>query len=70
MALILFNNKYVKFDINGNYLIYENEEARLEEKNATPYKKVIEKYESILDKFYNDAELRYYDPDFFKNISM
>ena len=68
MALKLTNNQYVKLNIDGSYIIYENDSARTTEKTSTNVKTVILKYQEIINKLKSDQERCYYDPSFLNEI--
>ena len=68
MALLLPNNQYVKFNLDGSYVIYETADIRLKNKKACSISSVIAKYSEILQKLFQDHEQMYYDPNYPKEI--
>lgn len=62
MALKLKNNRYLKIDLKGNYIVYEDINARkLEQKHTSP-EEINAKYWELLEE-YGSAEIQYYDPE-------
>jgi hypothetical protein len=49
MGLILKDNKYLKIDIYGNYIIYKNKTSRVKEKQATNPELILKKYDEIIN---------------------
>jgi hypothetical protein len=68
MALLLPDNKYVKFNLDGSYVIYQSVENRLVNKESTTFDAVLKKYAAILEKMFSNQERRYYDPEFPKEV--
>lgn len=64
MALLLPDNRYIKFNLDGSYVIYQSAEGRLLNKEATTFDAVLKKYSAILKKLFANQERRYYDPSF------
>ena len=64
------NNQYIKIDLQGNFIIYTNEEDRLLEKEGTTFKDIKLKYDTIIKNFNQDFERKYYDPEFPKLIRL
>lgn len=60
MALLMEDGKYVRVLENGEYEIYPSLESRDRVKNATPYEKVIEKYQELFKTVLPDDEAYYY----------
>lgn len=62
MALKLMNDRYLIIDLQGNYVIYESDNARKLEKKSSSVKEINTKYWELLEE-YGSEERQYYDPD-------
>lgn len=70
MALLKTTSKqYIKVELDGHFVIYASEQERLLEKNATPFTKVVQKYESKIKELSKNKERLYYDPKYFELVT-
>jgi len=61
MGLILKDNKYLKIDIYGNYIIYKNKTSRVKEKQATNPELILKKYDEIINETSSWEYVRYHE---------
>ena len=56
------NNRYIKIALDGTYIIYESEKARIDEKKVTSATKINQKYYELIKTLRANSEQLYYDP--------